>query len=119
MRRYQILLPLLFNDGTPVPEHLSIGVVEALQSRFGAVSFETNVIRGHWVHEGQVYRDDLVRLFVDVPDLPEHRAWLSNLRSGSNAISDNSTFGYPHFPWRFCDRQVPLRPDHPGLGRQR
>ena len=75
MRRYQILLPLLFNDGTPVPEHLSIGVVEALQSRFGAVSFETNVIRGHWVHEGQVYRDDLVRLFVDVPDLPEHRAW--------------------------------------------
>jgi len=75
MRRYQILLPLLFNDGTPVPEDLSVGVVETLRNRFGAVSFESNVIRGHWAHEGRVYRDDLVRLFVDVPDLPEHRAW--------------------------------------------
>jgi hypothetical protein len=27
------------------------------------------------MHEGQVYRDDLVRIFVDVPDLAEHRAW--------------------------------------------
>jgi hypothetical protein len=52
-----------------------VGVIETLRNRFGAVSFETNVIRGHWLHEGQSYQDDLVRIFVDVPDLPEHRAW--------------------------------------------
>ena len=75
MRRYQILLPLYFNDGTAVPEALSVDVIGALVNRFGAVSYETNAVRGHWMHEGQIYRDDLVRIFVDVPDLPEHRLW--------------------------------------------
>jgi hypothetical protein len=46
MRRYQILLPLLFNDGTPVPEHLTVGVLDTLAKRFGAVSYETNAVRG-------------------------------------------------------------------------
>lgn len=26
-----------------------------------------------WTHQGQAYRDDLIRVFVDVPDTPEHR----------------------------------------------
>ena len=42
-RRFEILLPLRFNDGQPVPD------------------------------EGQSYRDDLVRVFVDVPDVAESR----------------------------------------------
>ena len=44
-----------------------------LRERFGAVSAETQTIRGTWQHEGQTYRDDLVRVFVDVPDVPESR----------------------------------------------
>ncbi len=40
-----------------------------------AASFETQTIRGIWQHEGQVYKDDLVRLFADVPDTAENRAW--------------------------------------------
>ena len=42
-----------------------------LEQRFGAVSRETQTIRGRWHHEGVGYRDDLVRIFVDVPDEPE------------------------------------------------
>ena len=44
----------------------------ALEHRFGAVSSETQIIRGLWQNEGQSYRDELVRIFADVPDLPEN-----------------------------------------------
>ena len=44
-----------------------------LEQRFGAVSSETQTIRGQWRHGGQSYRDDLIRVFVDVEDQPEIR----------------------------------------------
>ena len=72
-RRYEILLPLRFNDGQPVPFELVGETLVELRTHFGAVSWETQVIRGQWQHEGQVYRDKLARVFVDVPDEPEHR----------------------------------------------
>jgi hypothetical protein len=37
------------------------------------VSSETQVIRGQWRHQGQSYRDELVRVFVDVADTGESR----------------------------------------------
>jgi hypothetical protein len=30
-------------------------------------------LRGQWRHEGRGYRDDLMRVFVDVPDATESR----------------------------------------------
>lgn len=72
-RRYEILLPVRFNDGQPVPEDLSVETVLELRQRFGGVSCDTQTIRGMWEHEGQAYRDDLTRVFLDVPDLPETR----------------------------------------------
>jgi hypothetical protein len=68
LRRFEILLPLRFNDGELVPDELVGETVLELRQRFGAVSAETQVIRGHWQHQGEVYRDELVRVFVDVPD---------------------------------------------------
>ena len=72
-RRYEVLLPLRFNDGNPVPDELLAETILELEQQFGAVSCETQNIHGIWSHAGQSYRDDLVRLFVDVPDLPESR----------------------------------------------
>jgi hypothetical protein len=70
-RRFEILLPRQFNDGQPVPDDLFADTLLELRTQFGAVSSETQVIRGLWQHEDQVYRDDLVRVFVDVPDTAE------------------------------------------------
>ena len=76
-RRFELLLPLRFNDGEVVPEDV-IGITLAeLQEQFGAVSFESQTIRGQWEHGGQVYRDDLVRVFVDVPDTAESREFFA------------------------------------------
>jgi hypothetical protein len=72
LRRFEILLPLKFNDGTPVPDELLGETYVELRDRFGACSWETQTIRGTWIHQGQTYADDLVRLFADVADTPEN-----------------------------------------------
>lgn len=72
-RRYEILLPLRLNDGTQVAGELIADTLLELRERFGAVSCETQSIQGQWQHQGQIYQDNLMRLFVDVPDTSEHR----------------------------------------------
>ena len=73
LRRYEILLPLRFNDGQQVPDELVADTLLELEQHFGAVSSETQTIRGLWRHEGESYRDDLMRVFVDVADEAERR----------------------------------------------
>ena len=80
LRRYEILVPLLFNDGTPVPEVLLAQTFAELRERFGAASWETQIVQGVWEQEGAMFKDNLTRFFVDVPDLPEHRAFFQNFK---------------------------------------
>ena len=53
-RRYEILIPLSFNDDTPVPEALTADTLLELRRRFGAVSAETQTILGQWEQAGEV-----------------------------------------------------------------
>ena len=80
LRRYEILVPLLFNEGAPVPEALLAQTFAELRARFGAASWETQVVQGSWEHEGATFRDNLTRFFVDVPDLPEHRVFFKEFK---------------------------------------
>ena len=75
VRRFEVLLPLRLNDGTHVPEDWIADTLLELEERFGAVSCETQTIRGRWRHEGQSFRDDLIRVFVDIADAPESREY--------------------------------------------
>jgi hypothetical protein len=79
-RRYEILLPQRSNDGQPFPEELGVQTLLELEERFGAASSETQVVRGFWRHEGQRYRDELVRVFVDVQDTPEAREFFHQFK---------------------------------------
>jgi hypothetical protein len=72
-RRYEVLLPLQFNDGRAVPSDWLAEAVLEVVGHFGAASYETQKVEGHWRHGGVVYRDDLVRIVIDVPDLPKNR----------------------------------------------
>ena len=79
-RRFEVLLPLQFNDGQIVPaEWLAEAVLEVVD-HFGAASYETQKVEGHWRHGGVVYRDDLVRLVVDVPDSTKNRQWMKQFK---------------------------------------
>jgi hypothetical protein len=79
-RRYEILLPRRFNDGRPIPNRLATETVIELREHFGAASCETQIIQGQWQHQGEVYHDELVRLFVDVEDDPAHRQFFLELK---------------------------------------
>lgn len=80
LRRYELLLPLQFNDGQPVPDLLIADTLLELEHRFGALSSETQIIQGRWRNEGILYRDDLVRVFLDVPDSAENRDFFDQLK---------------------------------------
>jgi hypothetical protein len=64
-RRFEILLPLRFNNGRAVPDELVGQTLLELRRQFGAVSVETQPTRGIWQHQGLEYRDDLTRVYVE------------------------------------------------------
>jgi hypothetical protein len=72
-RRYELLLPTSFNDGTAVPDELMGQTLREIRRKFGAVSVETQKVEGHWEYQGMVYRDLNVSVFVDVPDTEGNR----------------------------------------------
>lgn len=61
------------------PEWLAEAVLEVVD-QFGAASYETQKVEGHWRHSGVLYRDNLVRLVVDVPDSARHRQWMRSYK---------------------------------------
>lgn len=72
-RRFEILLPLRFNDGSQIPVDLLVQTVLDLRKQFGALSSETQIIRGVWEHAGQSYRDASSRIFIEVADTAENQ----------------------------------------------
>ena len=71
-RRYEILLPLRLNDGRPVLETALGDTLIELEQKFEGVSWDTQ-IRGAWKRASHSSYDEPIRVFVDVPDLPENR----------------------------------------------
>jgi len=79
-RRFEVLLPLQFNDGRDVPSEWLAEAVLEVANHFGAASYETQKLEGHWRHGGVMYRDNLVRLSVDVPDTAQSRRWMKEFK---------------------------------------
>lgn len=79
-RRFEVLLPLQFNDGRDVPSEWLADAVLEIVDHFGAVSYETQKVEGHWRHGGVVYRDNLVKIVVEVPDSDENRHWMQQFK---------------------------------------
>ena len=79
-RRFEILLPRRFNNDQLVPDELIADTLLELEARFGAVSAETQSIRGMWRHEDQLYRDELILVFVDTLDVPESREFFREFK---------------------------------------
>jgi hypothetical protein len=63
--RYEILLPLKYNDGTPVEPEKFQETRRELVERFGALTMDAPPISGLWVSGGREYQDELIRFVVD------------------------------------------------------
>lgn len=79
-RRFEVMLPLQFNDGSEVPHEWIGDAVVEIADHFGAASFETQTIEGHWRHAGVIYRDNLIRILVDVTDKAKNRKWMKEFK---------------------------------------
>ncbi len=79
-RRFEILLPLQHNDGRLVSDDLIVDTILELREKFSAVSCETQTIRGLWTQDADVYRDELIRLFVDTPDTLANKDYFIELK---------------------------------------
>jgi hypothetical protein len=72
MIRFEILLPLFHNDGRPVAKETFVATDEELVQHFGATSTDSIVVRGRWMYQSTVYSDQLIRIRLDVEDIPEN-----------------------------------------------
>ena len=54
-KRYEVLLPLRYNDGSVVEEELFEQTRAYLAEQFGSLTFEPAPVRGIWTHEGIQY----------------------------------------------------------------
>lgn len=81
LRRFEILLPLQFNDGREIPSEMLAEAVLEIVENFGAASYETQKVEGHWRHQGILYRDNLVKIVIDAPDEESNREWMREYKA--------------------------------------
>ena len=79
-RRYEILLPTRYNDGSPVEDEKVRLVVQELRDQFGGLTFYPEQLRGVWLHEGQKFEETNVRIVLDVEDSSETTEFLSRYK---------------------------------------
>jgi hypothetical protein len=70
MIRFEILLPLFYNDGRQIEPEKFRQTDDDLVQRFGATSTDTVVVRGRWLYQSTIYQDQLLRVRLDVEDSP-------------------------------------------------
>jgi hypothetical protein len=61
-------------------EWLAEAVLEVV-GHFGAASYETQKVEGHWRHSGVIYRDNLIKIVVDAPDSVKNRRWMKRFKT--------------------------------------
>jgi hypothetical protein len=71
MIRFEILLPLFYNDGRQIEREKFLETDDELVRYFGATSTDTVTVRGRWMYQSTMYQDQLIRVRVDVEDSPE------------------------------------------------
>jgi hypothetical protein len=79
--RYEMLLPLKYNDGQSIPFEKHSETREELLARFGAISSQPGVIHGTWIKDETRFEDDLLRIVVDVEDTPENHQFFVDYKT--------------------------------------
>src|SRR5260370_38602645 len=80
IKRYEILLPLYYNDGSLIEPDKFDETAEELCERFGGVTQDTVRATGTWKYGGTRYRDNLLRLRIATND-PSAVAFLQKFKS--------------------------------------
>lgn len=66
--RYEILLPLKYNDGGEVETEKLLRTKQELAERFGALTVDPYPVQDVWTYEGAVYQDVLLKYVIDLEE---------------------------------------------------
>ena len=69
-RRYEILFPTRYNDGSQVEEEKFAQTRRELIAEFGAITWHPDRLQGAWTHEDRVFEDANIKVVVEVEDTP-------------------------------------------------
>ena len=78
--RYEILLPLYYNDGRPIEGQKFRQTNLELTERYSGTTADVITAVGTWKYRGTVYEDLLVRLIIDVPSSVDADDFFPNSR---------------------------------------
>lgn len=91
--RFEILLPLKYNDGSPVEPMRFAMTREELDTIFGGSTRDSIPASGHWFYEGVLYEDELIRFHVDAPYSSDNINFSSSIKKFSKHVSVKKIFG--------------------------
>ena len=81
LERYELLLPLKYNDATPVePEKFRQTKIELVE-KFGAITVEPQSVHGIWTHSSKEYTDELIRFIIDIETTPETEKFFKEMKN--------------------------------------
>ena|SRR5436189_2204682 len=81
MIRFEILLPLFYNDGRAIEREKFMQTDDELVHQFGATSTDTVTVRGRWLYQGTQYHDQLIRIRIDAEDNPQNWESMRQLKA--------------------------------------
>ena len=85
MIRFEILLPLFYNDGRPIEPEKFLATDDDLVQAFGATSTDQITVRGRWKYQSTIYSDQLIRVRVDVEESAENLETMRALKETMKA----------------------------------
>lgn len=68
IKRFEILLPLTYNDGTFIEREKITQTTDELIEHFGGITQDLLRATGTWTYGGVRYRDELLRIRIDSDD---------------------------------------------------
>lgn len=80
LKRYEILLPLKYNDGAEIEKEKFDQTHKELLEEFGATTFDSVVAYGRWVYKGLVYEDQVLRFRVDTKSAKKSQAFFKKYK---------------------------------------
>ena len=81
--RVEIIIPLNYNNGKPIPDRTLTKVYDIIQEKFGGLSKESSVIYGNWRDPAtkKVYNDINRKIWIDCDATMWNIRYLKRLRT--------------------------------------
>ncbi|MDP1758867.1 MAG: hypothetical protein Q8K77_03610 [Thermodesulfovibrionales bacterium] len=80
LERYELLLPLTYNNGSPIDPEKFQQTRRELIEKFGAVTVEPQSLHGIWTHGSKEYSDELIRFIIDIETTSETEKFFKELK---------------------------------------